>query len=238
MKIRNLVLCLLLLSLMSALFGSSDKEPVFTTDYFSRKMPTWKPYLKEFHDQPNQSCLEIGSWEGRSSLYIAENFCNGEGSHLDCVDTWEGSREHKHKKNLSTLYERFLANTKSYRNSKKIIPYRGKSKDVLQDLNNKLRIGAIRKYNFIYIDGSHDAKDVLVDAVLAWELLKLGGIMIFDDYEYLKGDHLSPKPAIEGFLKSYKTMYKILHKGYQLHIRKISEEPSNINSKSKNKRKN
>ena len=32
----------------------------------------------------------------------------------------------------------------------------------------------------VYIDGSHEAPDVLTDAVMAWKLLVEGGIMILD----------------------------------------------------------
>lgn len=32
----------------------------------------------------------------------------------------------------------------------------------------------------VYIDGSHAAKDVIADAVLAWALLRPGGVLIFD----------------------------------------------------------
>ena len=39
-------------------------------------------------------------------------------------------------------------------------------------------------FDFIYIDGSHMRVDVLLDAVLAWQLLKPGGIMALDDYEW------------------------------------------------------
>ena len=35
------------------------------------------------------------------------------------------------------------------------------------------------------MDGSHHARDVLQDAVLAWGLLRPGGYMIFDDYEWV-----------------------------------------------------
>ena len=38
-----------------------------------------------------------------------------------------------------------------------------------------------QKYDIIYIDGSHEARDVLEDAVLAYRLLKIGGLLIFDD---------------------------------------------------------
>ena len=37
----------------------------------------------------------------------------------------------------------------------------------------------------VYVDGSHHARDVLQDAVLAWGLLRPGGYMIFDDYGWV-----------------------------------------------------
>jgi hypothetical protein len=49
------------------------------------------------------------------------------------------------------------------------------------------------------------AKDVLVDAVLAWELLKPGGVVIFDDYAGAGfgprfGRLKTPKLSINAFL--------------------------------------
>jgi hypothetical protein len=39
-------------------------------------------------------------------------------------------------------------------------------------------------FDFIYIDGSHLRGDVLTDAVLSWQLLGRGGVMVLDDYEW------------------------------------------------------
>ena len=39
-------------------------------------------------------------------------------------------------------------------------------------------------FDLIYIDGSHSAKDVLLDSLLAWRLLRPGGAMVWDDYEW------------------------------------------------------
>jgi len=36
-------------------------------------------------------------------------------------------------------------------------------------------------FDFIYIDGAHEAKFVIQDAVLALPLLKPGGYILFDD---------------------------------------------------------
>ena len=38
----------------------------------------------------------------------------------------------------------------------------------------------LARMQVVYIDGSHDASDVLTDAVMAWKLLAQGGIMILD----------------------------------------------------------
>lgn len=39
-------------------------------------------------------------------------------------------------------------------------------------------------FDLIYIDGSHMRLDVLTDAVMAWQLLRVHGILVFDDYEW------------------------------------------------------
>lgn len=39
-------------------------------------------------------------------------------------------------------------------------------------------------YDIVYIDGAHDTLNVLSDALLGWGLLREGGLMIFDDYDW------------------------------------------------------
>jgi predicted O-methyltransferase YrrM len=78
-------------------------------------------------------------------------------------------------------------------------------------------------FNFIYIDGSHKCLDVYFDAMIAWKLLKIGGIMAFDDYLFNKGDILNtPYDAVNYFLETIKGRYILLDKGYRLFIKKIN----------------
>ena len=70
-------------------------EGNFTSDWFSHNIPDWDKYKPMFYDKEDMHCLEIGAWEGRSTLYIAQNYCNGKGSQFDSIDTWGGSMEHK-----------------------------------------------------------------------------------------------------------------------------------------------
>ena len=41
--------------------------------------------------------------------------------------------------------------------------------------------------DFAYIDGNHEAQHVLRDGLMAWQFLKPGGVMIFDDYTWSRG---------------------------------------------------
>ena len=52
--------------------------------------------------------------------------------------------------------------------------------------------------------------------------VKKGGIMIFDDYEWLVMNNYidNPKPAIDAFLEIYANKITLLYKDYQVIIKK------------------
>ena len=83
------------------------------------------------------------------------------------------------------------------------------------------------KADFIYVDGSHFAKDVLSDAVLGFELLNIGGVMLFDDavsWRYGSNIQDSPKIAIDSFIQCNWNRLKVLEmpNGYQTAILRVS----------------
>ena len=82
------------------------------------------------------------------------------------------------------------------------------------------------------LDRSHMAKDVLVDAVLAWDLLKPGGYIIFDDYNWYGPrsrlvPNFTPKLAVDAFVKIFDPYLELIHKDYQLVVRKTMN-PDNV----------
>ena len=75
-------------------------------------------------------------------------------------------------------------------------------------------------YDLIYIDGSHYCDDVLIDALKSFELLKVGGLIIFDDYMW-KGyndPRDNPASSINAFLRLKKGEHRIVRVYYQLII--------------------
>jgi predicted O-methyltransferase YrrM len=71
-------------------------------------------------------------------------------------------------------------------------------------------------FDLIYVDGSHHATDVLQDAILGFQLLRVGGLLIFDDYLWrLEPDGQQdsfnmPKPAIDAFVNIFQRKLRVL----------------------------
>ena len=210
----------------------------FTQDWFSWAPPVWSQLVE--HLPARQRFLEIGSFEGRSAVWIMENMME-DGGYIDCIDTWDGGEEHSNGE-MGGAEERFDHNLElaSERSgifdgdvARSYFKLKGPSTKVLAAIlaegessdDALFEDGASTtkpKYDFIYIDGSHIAKDVLTDACMAWPLLKQGGIMVFDDYMWGEPRDIlhRPKPAIDAFVNLFAEEVDMVHMGYQLIVRK------------------
>ena len=66
------------------------------------------------HCEDGDEILEIGSFMGRSTTYLATNIINsGKKIHLYALDTFEGSSEHANLDIVGGFYEKFQDNLKS-----------------------------------------------------------------------------------------------------------------------------
>lgn len=147
--------------------NKAQDEPIkynFSSDWFSHHKESWKVFSERLGRKSDIHFLEIGSYEGRSTIFTAENICNGLNSTVDALDTWKGSMEHDPVKE-SNLYDRFHNNLRNHIDSGRVNLYRDTS---INSLNN-LCVEVITINDFIikYIDGSHVAKDVLIDSILS-----------------------------------------------------------------------
>lgn len=222
-------------------------EYKFTKDWFGWAPPVWEQLIPML-PEGKRSFLEIGSFEGRSAVWIIENMMNP-GDWIDCVDTWEGGEEHSeedmdavearfdhniavvldgYEKKKRTHHMRY-ASAGSDAENNRVYKYKSTSTEFLGRKlafqMEYLKPDYVPMYDFIYIDGSHIAKDVLTDACMAWPLLKPKGIMVFDDYMWGNPRDIlhRPKPAIDAFTNIFAEEVDIVHVGYQLVVRKKGE---------------
>jgi predicted O-methyltransferase YrrM len=177
----------------------------FTYDWFgSNAEVIWRQLLPAIKPK---KVLEIGSFEGRSTTFLMQynDWCDD--LEIYCVDSWEGSIEHtEHGLDMKKAENKFdknisIAKRKASRNSN-ITKLKGFSDSELPKL---LADNKCNYFDFIYVDGSHQAADVLLDAVLAFKLCRVGGVIGFDDYTWSEdlpyGKNLlrCPKLAIDAF---------------------------------------
>jgi glycosyltransferase involved in cell wall biosynthesis/predicted O-methyltransferase YrrM len=187
-------------------------EYQFTADWFSHCIPVWDQLIGGVRAT---RILEIGSFEGRSTCYLIENCSKTEPIEIYCVDTWEGGVEHD-KNAMREIEQRFDHNVTLAKqrasHAASVTKLKKSSTQALAEIIARREA----PFDLIYVDGSHQAPDVLADAVLAFQLLRVGGIMIFDDYLWRlepdgRQDPLNmPKPAIDSFINIFQRKLRII----------------------------
>jgi len=179
-------------------------------DWHSRHVPVWQRFLEHLSKDPIDYC-EIGSFEGRSAIWMLENILTHDRSLATLIDSFE-----KNGKQDFELEQRFAKNILPWMSKVQV-----KRSDSFSALTNLYASG--QSFDVVYVDGSHKARNVLEDVVLSWRMLRPGGIMICDDLIWMGSDilHERPEMALKAFLEIYGPELVILDKGVQLIVRKI-----------------
>lgn len=182
-------------------------EYQFTTDWFSHHSQLWEMLLAALKPQ---KILEIGAFEGRATTYMIHQIGDHVPMEIYCVDTWEGGQEHRGI-DFSLVEQRFGANCElATRNVKHPVKIH-KVKDVSAVGLSKLIAMGIKDFDLVYVDGSHVASDVFLDAGMAFYLTRVGGCIIFDDFRQDdENPYDYPKIAIKAFVNVYNNKLKHL----------------------------
>ena len=144
----------------------------FTTDWFSRYADYWRELFAGQGWRPDvpRTAIEIGSYEGRSALWTLENLLQHPHSRLHCVDTFQD------REKPDSYWRRFEANVLRSRHARKV------SVSVSASLPFLTRfVASGSKTDFVYVDGSHRAAEVLEDLVLAFHATHPGGVKLAVD---------------------------------------------------------
>lgn len=175
----------------------------FTSYWMFQNAEQWRRDLDEFQGKPDLAFLELGSFEGASACWLLDNILTDPSSMLTCVD-------------LFHLESRFDDNMSVARAMPRLTKRKGLTQEVLRTLE-------LGHYDFIYLDASSSEHDQLEDAVLSWRLLKNGGLMTFDDYGGPPEWESGVTRGTDAFLAAFKKKYEIIHRGFQLTLRKTAD---------------
>lgn len=203
-----------------------DERYKFTENYSANYIELWPQLFSDYAGKGGLLFLEVGSFEGMSACWFLRNILTEPSSRLICIDQFLETNEADNSALFDTyvdsegraVFERFIYNIRLTGRSNQVTVLRDSSHVSLRTIPRDC-------LDVAYIDGSHQAADVLQDAILAWGALKPNGLLIFDDYDWqppLDVNPLhSPKPAIDALLEIFATQIAILHFGTQVVVRKV-----------------
>lgn len=180
----------------------------YTFDWFSHNIPLFERFLSKFKNKPCRF-LEIGGYQGMSSIWMAENILVQPHSHIITIDNGATCNIEGFSNNI-IIKENIL-------NSGNV------NKIFLLESSSDIMKNTLGNFDFIYVDGAHNEEQVYLDCIRSFRDLKLNGIMAMDDYG-MKHNSVSPSPklGIDRFLEEYSDKISILHKKYQVWIEKIA----------------
>lgn len=178
----------------------------FSNEWFEYQRPIIEKYFSP--SQEKMYILEIGAFEGRSTVFYINNYLKHQDSHIDVIDSFDTND--KTTTVTSMVEENYIHNINCSKYPNKVTLYKTHSQKALPLLNIENK-----KYNYITIDASHLTEDVLTDCVLSYPLLENNGIMFLDDYG---NEHV--KKAVDSFMNCFSSKMETLYSGYHYIARK------------------
>ena len=188
-----------------------------TQDWFSHNIERWTS-LFPLVQSKTPRVLEIGSWEGRSAVFLLDDLCK-EGGEIVCIDHFDLLLTEAGRQRLERMNHNLALTGKKYRIFAEF------SFPALMKILGEEMTTSEPGFDWIYVDGSHEADDTFLDGELAWRLARKDAIMIFDDYHWDKESEDSihhPKRGIDAFMLLHEGEYERLSDAveYQVVLRK------------------
>lgn len=159
--------------------------------------------------------LEIGAHEGRSACYILEHLLSDTGTFVSVDPQIHDLTRQRFQHNVAIAKKPEQTIVNMY--------------DMSIPALSKL-VAQRQQFDFVYVDGDHSNQTVIADAVLGWQLLRQGGIMLFDDYYPVpdSGYFDGPKAGIDAFCMLYSSQCHWIITNHQIGLQKKIKNPGEV----------
>jgi len=173
-------------------------------DHFTMHAPLWTEVLDHFFKgKQDLKFLELGTGNGLCANFMLDNY----DCYVDTVDIEESRivEEDGQEYTISTLgnLQPFI--------------YQGRCSFHHMSTKEFLLANQDKEYDFVYVDAAHTKDWVLFDAINSFSLLKVDGLMIFDDYGVPECGE-----GIDAFLNGYEKRVNVFFKQWQVMLNKLS----------------
>ncbi|MFX0138467.1 MAG: class I SAM-dependent methyltransferase [Candidatus Hodarchaeota archaeon] len=154
-----------------------EELPGMITDESGRNL-----FLIAFTQELLGDIVEIGSWQGKSTIFLAKAVASSGNGRLYAIDHFKGNPGKEHfyvvkENDLSDLQEGFLRNIRRFSVEEFVTLMPMKSEEAARILKTK-KI----QIRLLFIDGSHEYVDVKTDYENFYDMVIPNGKIIFVDY--------------------------------------------------------
>lgn len=157
---------------------------------------------------PTPVVVELGSWKGRSTVWLASGVRDRGEGRVYAVDHWYGSKSEAHSRLLKDygedqLFQEFLANLDRLGLADVVTPVKSPTVAAARSWPEDRKIG------LLFIDASHDYADVRRDFEYWSPFLAPGGLIAFHDMHSWPGPTrlVSELPGWFGHLRTTHTTW-------------------------------
>ncbi len=188
----------------------------YSKDDFQCNISRWERIVANFPRDNPISYLELGVYEGRSLFWLIHHLFSSGQDRAIAVDRF-----------YNAARETFFANLEECPRKSQIRVMESDFRSALIQLHVEQQ-----KFDFIYEDGTHVSSETMETLCLAWPLLKPGGILVVDDYEWNKNlpTEFTNSYAIDSFLKMNRQEIEVIEKNHQVVVKKLGSNRHNLDS--------
>ncbi|MEW6306713.1 MAG: class I SAM-dependent methyltransferase [Verrucomicrobiota bacterium] len=117
--------------------------------------------------------VEIGSWKGKSTIWLGHGSHDGPNVNVHAIDPHTGSPEHHQNSRLVWTFDQFQQNIKTAGVDDVIVPH--------VDFSTKVAQSFTKPVSLVFIDGQHDYESAKQDYESWYPKVVEGGVMAFHD---------------------------------------------------------
>ncbi len=168
--------------------------------------PQWDKYLSKYANK-KLTCLVVGANNGKYTEWLLNNLCMNNYSRVFSIDKWDPTIE----KEFDTTISNSPNKDQNIKMNMKI------AKALL-----KLKEVKYLSFDIIIIGDTLDARKILINTILSWDIIVEGGILLFTNYNSNDDNNIKIKIAIDSFVGIYKPQLKMIYIGNEYMIEKIN----------------
>lgn len=207
--------------------GNSETDPRKVQDDIVAQWDRWFrhvrrefcPLLLEYAGRPI-TYVEIGCWAGASAEWVAKNVLTHPASIGVGIDPYLPDKPHHPVQAIrARAHHRleFMGSRWHWLELRSVIALR-----MLPERLWQLREDRSQLIDVLYIDGDHSAPGVMQDFAIAWQCLRIGSLVVFDDYRCRRVHHEPHvKDAVDAIVRLWRPLLKPIGRGRRQRAFKI-----------------